>query len=416
MDVVRILVLASLLVLAACDSRKEASGTGQFIKAEKKLCGSQHIQGEYLVHWVSGEVSVVHSDSEESFVEDFLEENKEQILKAEPHYQLFSVTPTEELSQRDWGGWTNWGVEAIEVEELWGRADVSEDVIVAVIDSGLDLGHPELQGAIATNEDDPINGIDDDGNGLIDDYQGFNFYNKSGEVTDYTGHGTHVSGIIAAQHDVGKILGVAPKVKILPLPFIGSNGGGGVGSAVQAIQYASQRGAKVINASWGGSNCSTILQDSIAGLAAQDILFVAAAGNSGNNLELSPEYPAAFDISNLITVGASTYDEKTASFSNYGTGVDLMAPGANISSTYPSQFDTDGIFDGTTILNGTSMATPFVAGAAALLWSIKPQASYLDIKMAILNGVRPGPYRVETRGQLNLKQALEHLEASVATP
>lgn len=410
MDVkILILVACVPIFLIACDNNKtEGEVTAPFTKSEDPTCEGQQVAGEYLVVWRDGKVSVEKAENHQKFKEGFVAAHLEDIISSEPHYRI-QFEEYEVLHQRDWGGPVNWGVDAIGASELWDKSINTEPVIVAVIDSGADIEHPELQGAIFQNTDEIENGIDDDGNGYVDDLNGYDFVSGSGRVKDYTGHGTHVSGVIAAQHGIGHINGVAPDVKILPLAFIDSRGGGLVQNAVNAIRYAAQRGAKVINASWGGNSCSQLLELEIGKLSDQGILFVAAAGNSGNDLSIFPEYPAAHTLNNIVTVGASTYDEKTAAFSNYGVLVDLVAPGANIASTYPPEYDSDGLKDGVAFLNGTSMATPFVAGAAALLWSIKPDASYEDVKNALLDGVRAGVYPVETRGSLYLPSALDRL-------
>ena len=411
----KVFLLALSLVLISCDDGPQAEGPSPFIKTSVPGCEGQRRKGEYLVFWKNGKVSVEKYVNDKSFVEDFVEKHKDEVITSEPHYQI-QVEASSKISQRDWGGYLNWGVDVIGAADLWSKATNAEEVIVAVIDSGVDVGHPELQGSFAINNDETVNGVDDDGNGLIDDRMGYDFVVGSGEVVDYTGHGTHVSGVIGAQHGVGKVTGVAPNVKILPLAFISNNGGGSVEAAVNAIRYAASRKVKVINASWGGSTCSSLLKNEIAALAKQNILFVTAAGNSNNNLSQIPEYPAAFILNNMITVGASAYEELTnsevtAGFSNFGELVDLVAPGANIASTYPPEFDSDGLLDGVVVLEGTSMATPYVAASAALLWSIKPAASFVEIKQALLAGAKPGPFRVKTRGSLFLPQALAELES-----
>lgn len=411
MDVVRALLVLSISILAlACDRREPASAGTQFIKSGTTDCEQNIIAQEYLVHWRNGEVSVIKAKNEDDFKQNYLRLASDEIVYAEPHYRVH-LMPVLQPQSPDWGGEMNWGVKSIKASDLWNKSSDVEPIVVAVIDSGLDTEHPQLQGVLAKNIHEEMNGLDDDGNGLIDDIYGYDFVANSGEIQDYTGHGTHVSGVIAAQHEAGEILGVAPKVKILPLNFIGGDGGGTILGAIKAIRYATSRGARVINASWGGNACSLALRDEVLGLAAHNILFVAAAGNSGNNLSQLPEYPAAFEIPNMITVGASTFDYKTAAFSNFGDRVDIMAPGANIYSTYPIAFDKyDDQQDGVTSLNGTSMAAPYVSAAAALLWQQKPEATVLQIKEALLKGASPGPFPVSTKGHLDVREALSHLQ------
>ncbi len=405
MDVLKkllpVLLLASSIV--SCDKQEASPAGSQFIKSGNEGCDQQQIPGEYLVYWQSGKVSVERATDENVFLSQFINDHKDEILKAEPHYR---IQIEEKILERGWGGEINWGAYSSEADWAWGKSQLGTDITIAVIDSGLDRSHPELEGVVAINEQEEINGVDDDRNGYVDDRFGYDFVADTYDVSDYTGHGTHVAGVIAARHDVGQILGVAPGVKILPLNFINRNGGGQIIDALNAIRYAASRKVKVINASWGGEACSTLLRDEIEALIPQNILFVVAAGNSGNDISRLPEYPAAFSLDNMITVGASTFDNKTAQFSNYGVLVDLVAPGANIASTFPEEFDSDGIQDGVVTLNGTSMAAPYVSAAAAVLWSQKPGASYGEIKAALMGGVTEGPYPVQSRGALNIPRAM----------
>ena len=404
----KVSILVAIFALVACDN-SPAPTDNQFVKSNDPICDGQRVEGEYLVHWKSGKITVEKSMTEDSFVKNFLVAHTDEILKAEPHYRI-QIEQNNVKKVGKYGGFLNWGQEYIKVDDVWDNNFSREEVIVAVIDSGMDVEHPELVDALAINDKEiPGNGIDDDNNGYVDDVNGYDFVADSGRVIDYTGHGTHVAGVIAAQHDRGQVLGVAPSAKLLPLAFISATGGGLVSGAVGAIRYAASQGAKVINASWGGRSCSNLLREEIAAVAKNNVLFVAAAGNSGNDLSITPEYPAAFQISNSMTVGAGTPSNNMAEFSNFGLLVDIVAPGVDVFSTYPPEFDNDGTRDGVVILEGTSMATPYVAGAAALLWSIYPEAQYSDIKAALLQGVTPGPLHVKTRGYLDIPRALDAL-------
>jgi subtilisin family serine protease len=203
---------------------------------------------------------------------------------------------------------------------------------------------------------------------------------------------------------------MAPSAKVLPLAFLNSSGQGDVSFAIQAIQYAVKRGVKVINASWGGPQCSATLRDLISSLPASGVMFVAAAGNDGVSLDVTPSFPASFagmGMAAQITVGASTNLDLQAGFSNYSyTSVQLLAPGMAILSTIPG--------NQTATYDGTSMATPYVSGAAALLWSDRPKATLADIRAAILAGIDKGDFAVQTLGRLNVATSLTYLEAHVS--
>ena len=413
MDVLKRYSCAFFLVLVVgCDNQSKSDQNPQFVKSQVDECVDQELKGEYLVRWKNGDITVEKSMNENMFIEEFLETHKNEIEVSEPHYQVRLGELETNTATQGWGGYINWGAEATGADQLFGRLNIQETIVVAVIDSGLDVKHPQISGALAINRGEIANnGIDDDNNGYVDDVNGYNFVSNSGDVVDYNGHGTHVAGIIAAQHDAGAVLGAAPNAQLMPLPFISQSGGGDIGSAILAIRYAADNGARVINASWGGRACSELLKAEIDSVADQGVLFVTAAGNSGNDLDIFPEFPAAFSgLDNMLTVGASTYDANMAAFSNYGERVDVVAPGANIHSTYPYLFDVGQPKDGIASLNGTSMAAPFVAAAAAVLWSVYPEASYQQVKEAILDSVRPGPYYVKQRGELDIPRALDSLE------
>ena len=308
-----------------------------------------------------------------------------------------------------------WGPADINAQAAWSfLGNEGDGVIVAVVDSGADINNPLLSGNIWVNPGEiPNNGIDDEGDGYVDDVNGWDFNANQSEVLDEANHGTHVSGIIAGQAGADSFTGVAPHAKIMPLKFIDATGSGPIGDAITAMGYAAAHGAKIINASWGGSECSSILGQEIATTAAQGILFVNAAGNGnaenvGQDISVAPEWPASFQIPGKITVGSYNASEVLSTFSNFGALVDLAAPGENILSTVPP---ATGQFEGPNlaIKSGTSMATPFVAGVAALLYSAKPTATAVEIAAAITGGVQPAGFKVRSAGKLNALGAAQYL-------
>ncbi len=224
----------------------------------------------------------------------------------------------------------------IDAPEAWDLTTGSDNIIIAVIDSGIALHHPDLQGNIWTNpgETDCSDNIDNDNNGYVDDCNGWDFLGKDNEPIDFNGHGSHVSGIIAAVGNNNEgITGIMWQAKIMPLRFFGLSGSGTVANAVSAILYANANGAHVINLSWGGSNYSQSLKDAID---ASDAVIVCAAGNIGSDNDATPFYPAGYDSPNIISVAATDNNDNLAYFSNYGAEtVDIGAPGVSIYSTVP---------------------------------------------------------------------------------
>ena len=393
------------LQLTACGQPDRASAV---LPGTSDTCGGAAITNRYIVHYASGQWDYVHSEDREIFKEKYVRPRVDQIDFIE-YDQIVRVEASAQFYPAN--GIDNWGVKAIEAPRAWLAGARGKDIVVAVVDTGVDASHPQLSQRIAYNPGESganaNNGVDDDGNGYVDDYAGYNFFSSSGDTMDDVNHGTHVAGIIAAQHSdtdwaVGYTQGVVPEAKILPVKFLGPNGGS-LSAALQGIDYALQRNAKVINASWGGIGCSKSLRQKVTEASNKNVLFVAAAGNSGNNLDLYPEYPAAFQLPLQITVGSIRESLFMDAYSNYSnTLVHLFAPGTAVVSTVPG--------GGYASFSGTSMATPFVAGAAAVLLARKPTLTLSEVRNALLRSTSADPsYSNVTHGRLNLGAAVDAL-------
>lgn len=269
-------------------------------------------------------------------------------------------------------------------ERAWQIETGSQEVLVSVIDTGVNYDLPDLAPNMWKNEAE-LNGepgVDDDGNGYVDDIHGYDFANKDADPMDDHGHGSHVSGTIGANGNDGVgIVGVAWKVKIIPIKFLSRSGGGSLADAVSAIDYSTAMGAVLSNNSWGGGGFSQALYDSIQRAQEAGTLFLAAAGNSRNDNDSRPSYPATYDLDNIVSVAAIDNAGNLASFSSYGrTTVDVAAPGVDILS-----WTTRGL----QAWSGTSMATPHVTGVAALLRSANPDMSIAEIKDRLIRTSKP---------------------------
>jgi len=298
--------------------------------------------------------------------------------------------------------------------QAWDLTIGSPAVTIAVIDSGIQLNHPDLQPNILVNTGEiPGDGIDNDSNGFVDDVTGWDFVGPDldspvhdKDPTDFLGHGTKVAGVIGAVgNNALGIAGVCWQVRILPLK-IGSdsptlNELSSVGE-VEAIDYAVLMGAKIINASFGGTDYAHAELEAIQRAQEAGVLFVAAAGNASRNTDTSPEYPASYNLANIISVAASDANDNLAGYSNYGAkSVDIAAPGTSI---YTTRMTSAYAF-----ASGTSFATPQMVGIAGLLRSRFPGLSVRDLRLMLLEGNDPIPYysgKCFTGGRANAFRAL----------
>lgn len=352
--------------------------------------------------------------------------NDPDVEYAEPNYilskasdtgieQTYSVQQIEQLAQSQ-GATTLMTTADIGMDTTWAMQSVSAqsiNTVVAVIDTGLDLNHPVFRdsGAIWKNmaEVNGVAGVDDDGNGYIDDVNGWNFVDGSPTMYDDDGHGTHVSGIILG---VGQNIFSSPyaaaKIRIMPLKFLDSNGVGSTSDAIQAIYYAVRNGAHVLNNSWGGPSYSAALHEAVAYTYQYGSVFVAAAGNSASNNDAAPMYPATYNVPNVISVAATTSSDNLASFSNYGpASVHVGSPGVFILSTIP------GGYYGSS--SGTSMAAPFVSGIAALMKRDSPSMLGYQIKSILFaqtDHINNLNNKVYTAGRVNSSNSITYAQSA----
>ncbi|CAA9406185.1 MAG: Serine protease, subtilase family [uncultured Rubrobacteraceae bacterium] len=363
-------------------------------------------------------------------------EDSPDVAYAEPNFKLQPTeVPNDPRFGELWGldntGQTGGTVDAdVDAPEVWGTTKGSPEIVVAVIDEGIDVNHPDLRENVWINQEEAsgIVGRDDDGNGYVDDVNGWDFANNDSTVYDpdpLNGgkgdeHGTHVAGTIAAVGNNGVgITGVNWDTQVAALKFLGPDVGY-TSDAIEAINYAVRERMPISNNSWGGGDSSRSLKDAIARADAQGHLFVAAAGNGGkdgvgDNNDTTPHYPSSYDVPNVVSVAATGHTDRLASFSNFGSStVDLAAPGVGILSTLPGGYGK---------YSGTSMATPHVAGMAALIKSEDPGLDDGQIKAQILQYVDEKASlegKVATGGRLNaVKSVTENVDIappSVTSP
>ncbi len=376
-----------------------------------ELMGGDLIESLGSTGW--SRVRIVDGKRVESAIAEFQKVNG--VIAAQPNfYYRLMATPNDP----QWGATGTYGLTRISAPAAWDITTGSSSVVVANIDTGMRLTHEDLAANIWINPGEiPNNGIDDDGNGYIDDVYGWDFRHDDNDPSDQHGHGTHVGGTIGAVgNNLLGVTGVNWNVSVMAIKIY-SQAANDTTSAmlINAYNYVrlmKERGVniKVTNNSYGGCaeacGYDQATKDAIDALGNAGVLNVFAAGNSGQNVETTPFYPGSYDSSSILNVAASNSIDNRASFSNYGiVSVDIAAPGAGILSTTNGSNSTYGS------LTGTSMASPHVAGAAALLAAHNPNLSAASLKATLMNRVDPLAQWngiVNSGGRLNIFSALQN--------
>ena len=315
---------------------------------------------------------------------------------AEPDYLAHIITTPNDPEYSN-----QWGLTKISAPAAWDMTTGSSDVAIAVVDAGIDVTHPDLSGQLWQNPGEIAgNGIDDDNNGYIDDIHGWNLVNNNADLSDNTGHGTQVAGIIAATTNNGVgIAGVCWQCRLMVVKVVSSGGVANYSDIAAGVAYAAQKGAKVINLSLGGNSDSITLKAAVASASSTAVI----VGGAGNDNSSAAFYPAAYDDYVLAVAGTTQTDTKVGT-SNYGTWVDVSAPGEAIRTTFSGGTYADS--------SGTSMAAPFVAGLAGLIRSQNPSWSANLTRAQIVNttdnidGVNPGYEGKLGSGRINAQMGV----------
>jgi subtilisin family serine protease len=400
MDVIRRASLLLLLVLTmasvGCAPAKTSNNVVQNpvqkgdTDPECMSSAADTIPTSFIVQWENGKFSVEKSENIELFKEKFITPKLDQIRKVEfdrtirlddRSYRLESVSASATAAK-------NWGQGLIHASAAWDQGIKGKGVTVAIVDTPVDYNHPQLKNRMVP---------------------GWDFVDNLPNAKVPHSHATHIAGVIGGEVG-GAVQGIAPEAQMMGVSFMDADGAGSLGDAIKAMNYAADHGAKIINNSWGGDSCSLSMKAAMQALEAKGVLLLVAAGNDGADIEYSPTYPAAFNLSNQITVAAGNVFDAMAGFSNDSFKlVHLAAPGDTIYSSVPIAVDPSGYAN----MSGTSMATPFVSGAAALLLGLRPSATPAQLRRALLNSVDVKSYRVLTRGRLNVENAIAEIKKLV---
>ncbi len=382
----QLILINSLFFLFSCAQSKSSETV--FPTQVAKGCEAKAIKNKYIVGWEDGRFTIEKDISDEQFRENFVNPNLQKIryVDRDSRIQIRPFLSKQNTDVEINASETQWQVDRVSARSIWNQGFKGQNVIVGVVDGMVDVNHIQLKNNIAY----------------------FKQFNLEQNNPSKNIHGTHVSGIIAADPLSGVAVGIAPSAKIAGGQFIDNDGYGSIGDAILAMNAVAAEGAKIINFSWGGAPCVENLKTAVNNLSDQGILVVTAAGNESTFSDQSPTYPAAFMFLNQINVAATNMDDTLSFFSNFGEQtVHLAAPGNAIYSTIPGNRVQP--------LDGTSMSAPVVSGSAALLLSAVPRSSAQQLKSALMSTVDvpfPG-LKIQSRGRVNLENALIKLKQLV---
>lgn len=441
----RLLTLLHLLTIILYGSDNQALSQHRYIVKYRQEAGVQrfgpslgNLGGRKIADLplIHGEVFSLARPLSEQEIQAFQTAESQRIEYLEPDFQIqaFDQIPNDPFFTSQWGG-HNTGAEGgvadvdVDLPAAWELSQGSSEIVIVVLDTGVDYTHPDLRNNLWRNAYEiPNNNIDDDRNGFVDDIHGANLIDNSGDPFDDQGHGTQVSGIIGAEGNNGVgISGVNWNVRLLNVKVLDANGSGRTADIVRGVHYAIEaklfKGANVvaINASLGGPAYSRAMYDAIERARSAGISFVAAAGNSGEDIDVKPTYPAAYDLDNIISVASINRFGNLSNFSNFGyITTDIAAPGERILTTYPAHLTPAGYLP-YIYSDGTSFSAPYVAGVLGLMHSQERSLSYRAAQVAIyrtLKTARDVPAlrnlrgRVGLGGSINAAKALQYVSTN----
>jgi subtilisin family serine protease len=352
----------------------------------------------YKARWDPREtMRILHRDPHIEYVETDRKVHRDALYPNDPRFS--SLWALHNTGQN--GGQPDADIDA---PEAWSKTTGRRGVVVAILDSGIDYNHEDLRANMWVNPGETAgNGLDDDGNGYVDDVYGINAITGGGDPMDDDGHGTHVAGIVGAVGNNGiGLAGVCWNCSLMALKFLDAEGDGFLSNELEGIEYAINHGADILNGSFGTYDPSRVEENAIRAAQGAGLLFVFSSGNDGINDDQSPHYPSAYEQDNIIAVAATDRWDELAPWSNYGhNSVDVAAPGASILSTIPG--------NGYSTQNGTSMASPHVAGTAALIKAYDSSLTWQQVKSRLLSScdaLSALSGKVLSGGRINVNNAL----------
>lgn len=373
----KLIRLLPLLLLAACHSR-----SNQYKESDNNHCSNNKIQSEYIVHWHESPPTRAHIPD----VESYLKINGEKIAFIEPNYK---IKTTQTLRLRDSTNNDSFLFQQIGGFAAWNRGYRGQNILIAIIDSGVAIEHPVLKSNIFRNQNEIANdGVDNDRNGFVDDIHGWNFSNNSNQVYDEVGHGTAMASLITGAS------GLAKEAKLLTLDIM-SDDTGSEYDAKRAVDYAIQMQARIINNSWSTS-CSHYLASAFQQYASSNVIFINAAGNNPIDVYKNQVMLSSIVLPNFINVGSLSNSNQVSLFSGFGQSINMWTYGEDISVlsvVEPTQMMTT---------SGTSLSAALVSGAVALVWSAHPNESASEIISRVMRSSRT----INGKKHLSIQQAI----------